>query len=134
VRSGAWIPQAGLLESANGGVLYVDEIDLLPRRGVSICFWIPRLPSVHRRRRDGLSRTIPSRYIFIGTMNPEEGDLRPQLSDRFAHGVQISDVFSPEERVEIGRRRLAFEDDPETFLRGVRNSRGLSERTASERA
>jgi magnesium chelatase subunit D len=115
VRTGAWIPQPGLLESADGGVLYVDEINLLPD-AVSDLLLDSAASGIHHQQRDGLSQAIQSRYIFIGTMNPEEGDLRPQLSDRFAHGVQISDAFSPEERVEIGRRRLAFEDDPEAFL------------------
>lgn len=116
VRTGAWIPQPGLLESADGGVLYVDEINLLPD-AVSDLLLDSAAFGMHHQQRDGLSQKIKSRFIFIGTMNPEEGDLRPQLSDRFSHGVQIADVFSAEERVEIGRRRLAFEDDPEAFLR-----------------
>lgn len=114
VRTGAWIPQAGLLEMADGGVLYIDEINLLPD-AVSDLLLDSAASGVHRQERDGLSQTLRSRYILIGTMNPEEGDLRPQLSDRFAHGVQISGAFSAEERVEIGRRRLAYEDDPEGF-------------------
>ena len=114
VRTGAWIPQAGLLEMADGGVLYIDEINLLPD-SVSDLLLDSAASGVHRQERDGLSQTHRSQYILIGTMNPEEGDLRPQLSDRFAHGIQISGSFSAEERVEIGRRRLAFEDDPEAF-------------------
>jgi Mg-chelatase subunit ChlI len=114
VRAGAWIPQPGLLEMADGGVLYIDEINLLPD-ALSDLLLDSAASGVHRQERDGLSQTLRSRYILIGTMNPEEGDLRPQLSDRFAHGVQISDGFSAEERVEIGRRRLAYEDDPEAF-------------------
>lgn len=114
VRTGEWIPQAGLLETAHGGVLYIDEINLLPD-SVSDLLLDSAASGVHRQERDGLSQIHRSQYILIGTMNPEEGDLRPQLSDRFAHGIQISGAFSAEERVEIGRRRLAFEDDPAAF-------------------
>lgn len=115
VRAGAWTPQPGLLESADGGVLYVDEINLLPD-AMSDLLLDSAASGMHRQERDGLSRTVSSRYILIGTMNPEEGELRPQLLDRFAHGIQITDAFSAEERVEIGKRRMAFEDDPAGFL------------------
>lgn len=114
VRTGAWIAQAGLLEKANGGVLYVDEINLLPD-ALSDLLLDSAASGMHRQERDGLSQVLHSCYILIGTMNPEEGDLRPQLSDRFAHGVRIEDSFSALERVEIGRRRLAFDDDPVAF-------------------
>ena len=114
VRTGAWIAQSGLLEKADGGVLYIDEINLLPD-ALSDLLLDSAASGMHRQERDGLSQVLYSRYILIGTMNPEEGDLRPQLSDRFAHGVRIEDSFSALERVEIGRRRLAFDDDPVAF-------------------
>jgi Mg-chelatase subunit ChlI len=114
LRTGAWLAQAGLLEKANEGVLYVDEINLLPD-ALSDLLLDSAASGIHRQERDGLSQVLHSRYILIGTMNPEEGDLRPQLSDRFAHGVRIEDSFSALERVEIGRRRLAFDDDPAAF-------------------
>lgn len=114
LRTGTWLAQAGLLEKANEGVLYVDEINLLPD-ALSDLLLDSAASGIHRQERDGLSQVIHSRYVLIGTMNPEEGDLRPQLSDRFAHGVRIEDSFSAVERVEIGRRRLAFDDDPEAF-------------------
>ena len=66
--------------------------------------------------RDGITRIVESRYILVGTMNPEEGDLRPQLSDRFAHGVRVQDDFMPAERMEIVQRRIQFDDDPENFV------------------
>ncbi|RFC43134.1 MAG: Mg-chelatase subunit ChlI, partial [Verrucomicrobia bacterium] len=93
---------------------YVDEINLLPD-ALSDLLLDSAASGIHRQERDGLSQVLHSRYILIGTMNPEEGDLRPQLSDRFAHGVRIEDSFSALERVEIGRRRLAFDDDPAAF-------------------
>ena len=115
VRTGEWKPQAGLLEKADGGVLYIDEINLLPDALADLLL-DSAASQVHHLERDGLSRKIETRYILVGTMNPEEGDLRPQLSDRFAHGVQVEDSFSAQERVEIGRRRMAFDDAPQMFL------------------
>jgi hypothetical protein len=70
----------------------------------------------HRIEREGFSRTIESRYVLVGTMNPDEGDLRPQLADRFAHGVRIETQLTEQERVEIVSRLMEFEDAPESFL------------------
>lgn len=64
-----------------------------------------------------MTRRIETRYILIGTMNPDEGDLRPQLSDRFAHGIVVQDEFTPEQRVEVVRRRIQFDDDPDGFAK-----------------
>ena len=105
----------GLLERAHGGVLYLDEVNLLPDT-LSDLLLDSAASGVHHLERDGISQTLHARYILVGTMNPEEGELRPQLSDRFAHGVSVEDDFSVEERVEIGRRRMAFDDAPEAFL------------------
>lgn len=115
LQSGQWTPQTGLLEAANNGVLYLDEINLLADPLADLLL-DSAASGVHRLERDGLSLAHSARYILVATMNPEEGDLRPQLSDRFAHSVSITDAFTPAERVEIGRRRLAFDDAPEAFL------------------
>lgn len=115
LQTGRWTPQAGLLESAHNGVLYLDEINLLADPLADLLL-DSAASGVHRLERDGLSLVREARYILVATMNPEEGDLRPQLADRFAHSVAVTDRFSPAERVEIGRRRLAFDDDPQTFL------------------
>ena len=115
LRTGEWTPQVGLLERAHGGVLYLDEVNLLPDT-LSDLLLDSAASGVHHLERDGISQTLHARYILVGTMNPEEGELRPQLSDRFAHGVSVEDDFSVEERVEIGRRRMAFDDAPEAFL------------------
>jgi Mg-chelatase subunit ChlI len=115
LQSGQWTPQPGLLESAHNGVLYLDEINLLADPLADLLL-DSAASGVHRLERDGLSLAREARYILVATMNPEEGDLRPQLADRFAHSVLVTDHFSPEERVEIGRRRLAFDDAPEAFL------------------
>jgi len=115
LQSGQWTPQTGLLETAHNGVLYLDEINLLADPLADLLL-DSAASGIHRLERDGLSLSRNARYILVATMNPDEGDLRPQLADRFAHSVAITDAFTPEERVEIGRRRLAFDDAPEAFL------------------
>lgn len=115
VSSGKWEARSGLIEQANGGVLYIDEINLLPDH-LSDFILDSAATGQYRMERDGLTRVVESRYILIGSMNPDEGDLRPQLSDRFAHGVFVRDDFSAEERVEIVRQRMSFEDDPDAFI------------------
>jgi len=133
LRTGEWTPQVGLLERAHGGVLYLDEVNLLPDT-LSDLLLDSAASGVHHLERDGISQTLHARYILVGTMNPEEGELRPQLSDRFAHGVSVEDDFSVEERVEIGRRRMAFDDAPEVFLgRWAAETEALRERLSRAR-
>ena len=115
VEQNKWETRIGLIEEANGGVLYVDEINLLPDN-LADQILDSAVSGKHHLERDGITRRIESRYILIGTMNPEEGDLRPQLSDRFAHGIIIQDDFTPDQRVEVVRRRIQFDDDPESFI------------------
>ena len=115
VEQSKWQGRTGLIEEANGGVLYIDEINLLPDHLAD--FILDSAASGrYRMERDGITRIVESRYILVGTMNPEEGDLRPQLSDRFAHGVRVQDDFVPVERMEIVQRRIQFDDDPESFV------------------
>ena len=114
VEQGKWREHKGLLEQAHGGVLYVDEVNLLPDHLVDQTL-DAAASGQYRLEREGLSRQVEARFILVGTMNPEEGDLRPQLLDRFTHGVIIRDNYSAEERREIVRARMAFEDDPVTF-------------------
>ena len=115
LENGKWSAQRGLIEQANGGVLYIDEVNLLPDHLVDSIL-DSAASGQHRIERDGLSQTVNARYILIGSMNPEEGDLRPQLTDRFMHGILIHDDFSVEERREIVRVRMDFDDDPQNFL------------------
>ena len=115
VEKNKWETRTGLIEAANGGVLYVDEINLLPDN-LADQLLDSAASGKHHLERDGITRRIESRYILIGTMNPEEGDLRPQLSDRFAHGIVIQDDFTPDQRVEVVRRRIQFDDDPDAFV------------------
>jgi magnesium chelatase subunit I len=111
---GKWRGQRGLIEQAHGGVLYIDEVNLLADHLADFIL-DSAATGQYRMERDGLTRQVESRYILVGSMNPDEGDLRPQLSDRFAHGVRIADDFSAAERVEIVKRRIAFDDDPHGF-------------------
>jgi Mg-chelatase subunit ChlI len=117
IENRKWSGRIGLIEEAHGGVLYIDEINLLPDH-LADYILDSAASGRYRMERDGMTRSVDSRYILVGTMNPDEGDLRPQLSDRFAHGVVIRDDFRPEQRIEIVKRRIAFDDDPEKFIEG----------------
>jgi magnesium chelatase subunit D len=108
--------EPGLLAAANRGILYIDEVNLLPDHLVDVLLDVAA-SGIHRLEREGLSLTHPARFVLIGTMNPEEGDLRPQLLDRFGLVVDLHDLADPAERAEAVRRRLAFESDPEEFAR-----------------
>jgi len=105
----------GLLAEANGHILYVDEINLLEDSIVDLLL-DAAASGVCRVEREGVSLQFPARFVLIGTMNPEEGSLRPQLLDRFGLSVRISGDLSREERLSLIRRQSAFEDNPEAFL------------------
>ncbi|HXH01825.1 MAG TPA: AAA family ATPase, partial [Candidatus Competibacteraceae bacterium] len=104
----------GLLAEADQGVLYVDEVNLLPDHLVDLLLDVAA-SGVNVVERDGVSHRHPARFVLIGTMNPDEGELRPQLLDRFGFSVGLEHDIAPAERVEIVRRRLAFDADPESF-------------------
>ncbi len=106
--------QPGLLSQADGGVLYVDEINLLKDHLVDVLLDAAATGFVHVER-EGLSHTAQTSFILVGTMNPEEGELRPQLLDRFGFSVESEPVSDPAQRVEIVRRRLAYDADPSGF-------------------
>ncbi|MCX7854625.1 MAG: putative cobaltochelatase [Anaerolineae bacterium] len=106
--------EPGVLAAANRGVLYVDEVNLLDDHVVDILLDAAAM-GINVVEREGISFSHPARFILIGTMNPEEGDLRPQLLDRFALCVDIKGVHDPAARMLIMERNLAFESDPEGF-------------------
>ena len=106
--------EPGLLAEAHRGILYVDEVNLLNDQIVDL-FLDAAASGMNVVEREGISFSHASRFILVGTMNPEEGDLRPQLLDRFGLSVTIEGIHSLDERVEIIKRRLAFEQDPEGF-------------------
>jgi magnesium chelatase subunit D len=106
--------EPGVLAAANRGVLYVDEVNLLDDHVVDLLLDAAAM-GVNVVERESISFSHPARFILIGTMNPEEGDLRPQLLDRFALCVDIQGIRDPAARVAIMERNLAYEVDPEGF-------------------
>ena len=104
----------GVLAKADGGVLYVDEVNLLPDHLVDLLLDVAA-SGTNRIERDGLSHRHSARFVLIGTMNPEEGELRPQLLDRFGFNVVLHGQPLPQARGQILRRRLAFDSDPVAF-------------------
>lgn len=106
--------QAGLLAKADQGILYVDEVNLLPDSLVDVLLDVSA-SGVNRVERDGVSHEHKARFVLVGTMNPEEGELRPQLKDRFGLMVSLSNQYSLEERVQIVRLRDEYDQDPKGF-------------------
>src|SRR5207244_12906718 len=104
----------GVLASANRGILYVDEVNLLSDHLVDVLLDAAAM-GVNYVEREGISFSHPAEFILIGTMNPEEGDLRPQLLDRFALTVAVEGMKEPHLRADVVRRRAAFELDPSAF-------------------
>jgi magnesium chelatase subunit D len=106
--------QPGLLAAAHRGLLYVDEVNLLPDHLVDVLLDAAAMGEAHVER-DGVSVRHAARFLLVGTMNPEEGELRPQLLDRFGLTVDVAASRVPGERAEVVRRRLGFEADPAAF-------------------
>jgi len=106
--------QPGLLADAHRGVLYVDEVNLLHDHLVDLLLDAAAMGRAHVER-DGVSVSHAARFLLVGTMNPEEGELRPQLLDRFGLAVEVRAARDVDTRVEVVRRRFAFEDDPAGF-------------------
>jgi Mg-chelatase subunit ChlI len=106
--------EPGVLADANRGLLYIDEVNLLDDHVVDLLLDSAAM-GMNIVEREGISFSHPARFILVGTMNPEEGDLRPQLLDRFALSVDISGIRETRERVLIMERHLGFEDKPEEF-------------------
>ncbi|MDU2071340.1 MAG: magnesium chelatase subunit D family protein [Cutibacterium avidum] len=115
LTSGRPVLQPGLLSEVDGGVLYVDEVNLLDDHLVDLV--IDACAGTFRVEREGLTATLASRFVLVGTMNPEEGALRPQLLDRFGLCVEVHGESDPDTRAEIIRRRLDHDADPSGFAR-----------------
>lgn len=107
--------EPGLLAAAHRGILYVDEVNLLDDHVVDILLDSAAM-GVNTVEREGIGLSHPARFSLIGTMNPEEGELRPQLLDRFGLCVSVQGELDPELRAEIIERRMAFEADPAGFV------------------
>jgi Mg-chelatase subunit ChlI len=106
--------EPGILAAANRGVLYVDEVNLLDDHVVDLLLDSAAM-GINVVEREGISFQHPAHFVLVGSMNPEEGDLRPQLLDRFAHSVDVTGLVDSKQRVDILRRRIHFEQDPEGF-------------------
>ncbi len=115
LREGERALEPGLLAEANRGILYVDEINLLDDHLTDILLDAAAL-GVNVVEREGISISHPARFLLVGTMNEEEGELRPQIADRIGLRVEVAPVVEPESRGEIVRRREAFTAEPEAFV------------------
>jgi len=114
IKLGVEALQPGILAEANQNILYVDEINLLPDH-IADDLLDAAATGWNVVEREGISISHPSRFIFIGTMNPEEGELRPQLLDRFPLSIGVEKITSVKDRMEIVRRNVDFESEPEKF-------------------
>ena len=115
IKTGNRVFEPGLIAGTHRGILYIDEVNLLNDHLVDILLDAAAMGRNYVER-EGISITHRSEFILVGTMNPEEGDLRPQLLDRFGLAVEVDGRFTPEERQEVVKRRIAYESDPQTFM------------------
>ncbi|OBK51138.1 magnesium chelatase subunit D family protein [Mycobacterium sp. 1081908.1] len=128
----AFLP--GLLSRAHGGVLYVDEVNLLHDHLVDVLLDAAAMGRVHIER-DGVSHSHEARFVLIGTMNPEEGELRPQLLDRFGLTVDVRASRDVDVRAQVIRQRMAYEADPDAFAARYADADAeLARRLAAARA
>ncbi|MEG0797310.1 MAG: AAA family ATPase [Acidaminococcaceae bacterium] len=107
--------EAGILAQANRNILYVDEINLLDDHVVDVLLDAAAM-GINTVEREGISYSHPAKFVLVGTMNPEEGDIRPQLLDRFGLSVVVTGEHEHEKRVEVIKRRLAYEEDADKFI------------------
>lgn len=107
--------EPGVLAAANGNILYVDEVNLLDDHLVDLLLDSAAM-GVNYVEREGVSFSHPARFVLVGTMNPEEGDLRPQLLDRFGLSVDVKGERDVKRRAEVVKRRVAFDSDPEGYV------------------
>ncbi|MYU35207.1 putative cobaltochelatase [Streptomyces sp. SID8358] len=125
--------EPGLLADAHRGILYVDEVNLLHDHLVDLLLDAAAMGASYVER-EGVSVRHAARFLLVGTMNPEEGELRPQLLDRFGLTVEVAASRDTDQRVEVVRRRLAYDDDPEGFAaRWAEEEGALRERIAAAR-
>jgi len=121
IKLGVEALEPGILAEANQNILYVDEINLLPDH-IADDLLDAAATGWNVVEREGISVSHPSRFIFIGTMNPEEGELRPQLLDRFPLSMNVERMLSVENRIEVVQRNMEFEADPKQFIEKYKTS------------
>ena len=133
IKQGIEALEPGILAEANQNILYVDEVNLLPDH-IADDLLDAAATGWNIIEREGISVSHPSRFIFFGTMNPEEGELRPQLLDRFPLSVTVERIQSVQDRMEIVKRNMEFEADPEKFHKKYESSQQeLRKRIANAR-
>ncbi len=115
IKTGNRVFEPGLIAATHRGILYIDEVNLLNDHLVDILLDAAAMGRNYVER-EGISVTHRSEFILVGTMNPEEGDLRPQLLDRFGLAVEVDGRFTPEERQKVVKRRIAYEANPQGFM------------------
>ncbi|MFH8618297.1 putative cobaltochelatase [Streptomyces sp. NPDC017979] len=126
--------EPGLLADAHRGILYVDEVNLLHDHLVDVLLDAAAMGASYVER-EGVSVRHAARFLLVGTMNPEEGELRPQLLDRFGLTVEVAASREPDQRVEVVRRRLAYDDDPVAFAaEWAAEEQALRDRVTAARA
>ncbi|WP_037999129.1 magnesium chelatase subunit D family protein [Thermacetogenium phaeum] len=116
VKEGKKAFEPGIFQKADGNILYVDEVNLLPENIVN-CILEVSASGVNRVEREGISYSHPSRFVLVGTMNPEEGMLRPQLLDRFGLYVEVKGLEDLALRKDVIKRRLEYERDPAGYVK-----------------
>jgi len=121
IKLGVEALEPGILAQANQNILYVDEINLLPDH-IADDLLDAAATGWNVVEREGISVSHPSRFIFVGTMNPEEGELRPQLLDRFPLSANVERILSVKDRIEVVRKNMDFETDPQQFLEKYQTS------------
>ena len=115
IKTGNRSFEPGLIAATHRGILYIDEVNLLNDHLVDVLLDASAMGRNYVER-EGISVSHAAEFILVGTMNPEEGDLRPQLLDRFGLAVEVEGTFPPEERREVVRRRIDYEADPYQFI------------------
>ncbi|HCG91510.1 MAG TPA: putative cobaltochelatase [Dehalococcoidia bacterium] len=115
IKTGNRVFEPGLLAGCNKGILYIDEVNLLNDHLVDVLLDAAAMGRNYVER-EGVSITHESQFMLIGTMNPEEGDLRPQLLDRFGLAVEVESEIDAEDRIEVVKRRIRFETHPHQFI------------------
>lgn len=114
IKEGEKAMEPGILARANRNILYIDEVNLLDNHIINVLLDAAAM-GTNVVEREGISVHHPAKFILIGTMNPEEGDLRPQILDRFGMCVEVNAIMDKEERMEIVRRKRLFDSDPYKF-------------------
>jgi Mg-chelatase subunit ChlI len=133
LKTGSREFEPGLLAEAHRGILYVDEVNLLADHLVDVLLDVAAM-GVNTIEREGVSWSHPSRFVLVGTMNPEEGELRPQFLDRFGLCVEVQGLYDADQRLEVVKRRVAFEEDPQVFIQSwQQEEEALAERLQAAR-